>query len=246
MNLFKTTGKSFSEDKKAWTADTLKTLFWALLIAMGLRSCVMEPFHIPSSSMVPSLLIGDYLFVTKYTYGYSRHSFPFSLPLVPGHVFYTAPERGDVVVFRLPSDENVHYIKRVIGLPGDKIQVTGGRLFINGQMLERELIGDKLTDSGDGTFQNVKEYMEVLPEGKKHLIQEVSDTSLADDTPVYTVPEGYFFMMGDNRDNSTDSRFPSVGYVPKENIIGKARFLFFSKGPDFPYVRWNRLFNKVK
>ena len=246
MHLFKTTGKSFSEDKKAWTADNLKTLLWALFIALGLRSCVLEPFHIPSSSMVPSLLIGDYLFVTKYSYGYSRHSFPFSLPLVPTHIFYTPPKRGDVVVFRLPSDESVHYIKRVIGLPNDKIQVRNGRLWINGKRLERKLIGDKLTDSGDGTFQNVKEYLETLPEGKKHLIQEVSDISVADNTPVYTVPDDCFFMMGDNRDNSTDSRFPSVGVVPKENIIGKARFLFFSKGSDFPYIRWNRMFNKIK
>lgn len=212
----------------------------AVLAALGIRSLLIEPYNIPSSSMVPTLLIGDYLFISKYTYGYSKHSFPLSLPLIPqGRLFASAPERGDVVVFKVPTDNKTDYIKRVIGLPGDTIQMKQGRLYINNELVERELVGVEEQTTESGTTRYTR-YVETLPNGKKHFIYERSDDMRSDDTPPVLIPEGYYFMMGDNRDNSSDSRF--FGVVPFENLEGKARFLFYSNngtGAAYEFWKWN-------
>lgn len=220
---------SEKQSSSSGIVDTLKTLLIAGAIALGFRSLVAEPFNIPSGSMIPSLLVGDYLFVTKYSYGYSRYSFPFGLAPIDGRLFGgdSTPQRGQVAVFRLPSDTSVDYIKRVIGVPGDRIQVRQGVLHINGQPVERRLVGNG-RQGASGGGQTTTLYQETLPGGLTHLIQEISDRQTFDNTPEYVVPAGHYFMMGDNRDNSRDSRSSSVGFVPLENFIGEARFLFFS------------------
>ena len=209
--------------------DTIKTLFIAGVIAIGFRSFVAEPFNIPSGSMIPTLLVGDYLFVTKYSYGYSRYSFPFGLAPIRDRILAgdKRPQRGQVAVFRLPADTSVDYIKRVIGLPGDRIEVRLGLLHINGQPVERRMIGNGVQPASHGGVTTTF-YKEILPEGKSHYIQEISDQQTFDNTPEFIVPTGHYFMMGDNRDNSRDSRSSSVGFVPLENFIGEAQFLFFS------------------
>lgn len=233
--------------------DTLKTVFWAIVIALLVRTFAFEPFNIPSGSMIPTLLVGDYLFVSKFSYGYSKHSMPFSLPVIPGRVFETEPERGDVVVFKLPSDTTQDYIKRVIGLPGDTVQVTDGRLYINNKLVERERIEDYILTDGTGRSAAVPQYIETLPNGKVHRILELfGDQGPSDNTEAFTVPEGHYFMMGDNRDNSADSRaFPSrFRFVPIENLVGRAEFLFYSKDSSQPVydlgsIRFDRLFQGV-
>jgi len=233
--------------------DTLKTVFWAIVIALLVRTFAFEPFNIPSGSMIPTLLVGDYLFVSKFSYGYSKHSMPFSLPVIPGRVFETEPERGDVVVFKLPSDTTQDYIKRVIGLPGDTVQVTDGRLYINNKLVERERIEDYILTDGTGRSAAVPQYLETLPNGKVHRILELfGDQGPSDNTEAFTVPEGHYFMMGDNRDNSADSRaFPSrFRFVPIENLVGRAEFLFYSKDSSQPVydlgsIRFDRLFQGV-
>lgn len=206
--------------------DTIKTLLVAGIIAISFRSVVAEPFNIPSGSMIPTLLVGDYLFVSKYSYGYSRYSFPFGIAPITGRVFEDTPQRGDVAVFRLPSNPSVDYIKRVIGLPGDVVQVKQGILHLNNTPVNRRLIGTVQPSSLQSTADTV--YRETLPDGREHMIQEVNDIQLFDNTRAFTIPEGHYFMMGDNRDNSRDSRSSSVGVVPIENFIGKAQFIFFS------------------
>lgn len=227
-------------------------LLWAVLAALAIRSCLFEPYNIPSSSMVPTLLVGDYLFITKYDYGYSRHSFPFSLPLVPGQIFAKTPERGDVVIFKVPTDNQTDYIKRVIGLPGDRIQMSGGRLYINDQLVERQKIGEEDWMTEQGLIHYTR-YEETLPNGVRHLIYEQADDKVSDNTDVLTVPEGYFFAMGDNRDNSFDSRF--FGPVPLHNLEGKARFIFYSNngaGSFWQFWKWGdalrleRFFQRIK
>jgi len=233
--------------------DTLKTVFWAVLIALLVRTFAYEPFNIPSGSMIPTLLVGDYLFVSKFSFGYSKHSLPFSLPLIPGRVMESQPERGDVVVFKLPSDTSQDYIKRVIGLPGDTVQVTNGRLYINNKMVERERIEDYILTDGTGRSAAVAQYLETLPNGRVHRILELfGDQGPSDNTEPFTVPEDHFFMMGDNRDNSADSRaFPSrFRFVPIENLVGRAEFLFYSKDSSQPIydlgsIRYDRLFQGV-
>ncbi|MGB2284935.1 MAG: signal peptidase I, partial [Candidatus Puniceispirillaceae bacterium] len=205
--------------------DTIKTLLVAGIIAISFRSVVAEPFNIPSGSMIPTLLVGDYLFVSKYSYGYSRYSFPFGIAPINGRVFEDTPQRGDVAVFRLPSNPSVDYIKRVIGLPGDVVQVKQGILHLNNTPVNRRLIGTVQPSSLQSTADTV--YRETLPDGREHMIQEVNDIQLFDNTQAFTIPEGHYFMMGDNRDNSRDSRSSSVGVVPIENFIGKAQFIFF-------------------
>lgn len=209
--------------------DTIRTVVWAVLIALVIRTLLFEPFNIPSGSMIPNLLIGDYLFVSKYTYGYSRHSVPFSPPLFPGRLPDGAPERGDIAVFKLPLDNKTDYIKRIIGLPGDRIQVQRGVLQINGRAIQRERVEDFVYDEGLRGIR-VPQYVETLPNGRKYRIIEIQgDQGGLDNTDVYTVPPGHYFAMGDNRDNSQDSRVLSaVGFVPVENLVGKAQFLFFS------------------
>lgn len=230
------------EKKKTnWWAD-IKGLLWAVLLALVIRSVAFEPYNIPSSSMVPTLLVGDYLFVTKYDYGYSRHSFPFSLPIIPSErIFEKAPERGDVVVFKVPTDNRTDYIKRVIGLPGDKIQVRNGRLFINGEIVPREKIAEEDWVIEKEGLVHYTKYEETLPNGVKHFIYERSDDKMTDDTDIFFVPEGHYFMMGDNRDNSYDSRF--FGFVPAENLEGKARFIFYSNngnGDFWQFWKWKK------
>ncbi|NQW10593.1 MAG: signal peptidase I [Alphaproteobacteria bacterium] len=215
--------------KSGGFGEMLRTIGVAVVIALGIRTFAYEPFNIPSGSMIPTLLIGDYLFVSKLSYGYSRHSLPFSLPLIPGRVLFTEPERGDVAVFKLPSDNSTDYIKRIIGLPGDTIQVIAGVLNINGVAVKRREIAPYQTTGRFGRDMTAKQYIETLPNGREHVIIEVGDTTPpGDDTPVFTVPEGHYFAMGDNRDNSQDSRFAQVGYIPRENLVGRAELLFFS------------------
>lgn len=241
-------------EEKSGFWETTKTLFYAVLIALFVRTVFAEPFSIPSGSMIPSLLVGDYLFVSKMSYGYSRHSMPLSMPLVKGRIFYEEPKRGDVIVFKLPSDNRTDYIKRLIGMPGDKIQVKKGRLYVNGKMLERIPDGQYVMRDERGKAVRFDRYIEVLPEGFRHPIIEMSDDGPFDDTEEFTVPEDRFFMMGDNRDNSLDSRSVKVGFVPAVNLVGRAKFLFFSNDGTAHWweiwkwpmaVRWSRLFNGI-
>ncbi len=235
-------------------AENIKTIILAVLIAVVIRSFWLEPFRIPSGSMYPTLRVGDYLFVSKYAYGYSRYSFPFGLPIFEGRLKYTEPERGDVVVFKFPKNTHTDFIKRIIGLPGDKVQVKEGRLYINGELIERERNGSYVISEYVVLPEFYKQYTETLPNGVQHQIIEISDKErVVDNTEEYVVPEDMFFMMGDNRDRSDDSRI-SVGFVPKENLVGKAKFIFFShddKGSLFkPWtwyraIRWNRFFRGI-
>ncbi len=233
-----------------------KTAIIAILLAVVIRTFLFEPFNIPSGSMKPTLLVGDYLFVNKFAYGYSKHSFPFSLAPFEGREFAREPERGDIIVFKLPSNTGIDYIKRVIGLPGDRIQVIDGRLYINRERVEREAVGLKRISEGNGPAVNMMEYIETLPGGTIHKIYEVSDEGQLDNTQEYIVPEGHYFFMGDNRDNSQDSRVASmVGFVPFENLVGRAQFLFFSidaneagwlKPWTWPgAIRWNRILDDL-
>ena len=197
------------------------------LIALGFRSFLFEPFNIPSGSMVPTLLVGDYLFVSKASYGYSRYSFPLGIVPFGGRIFADVPERGDVAVFRQPTDPAVSFIKRVVGLPGDRIQVKGGLLHINDVMVERKYLG--LAKATNGFLTLILKFMKKLyPMAQQYLIQERSDDDSYDNTAVFQVPDGHYFMMGDNRDNSRDSRTTAVGMVPAENLVGRADRLFFS------------------
>jgi signal peptidase I len=236
--------------------ETVKTVVYAMLIAAAVRTVAFEPFNIPSGSMIPSLLIGDYLFVSKYAYGYSRHSLPFSLGPSGGRIFEKTPVRGDVIVFKKPPEDKIDYIKRVIGLPGDRIQVKGGILHINGSAVDRKRVEDFIERDKDGNILRAPQYVETLPEGRKHrIIEFYGDNGPADNTPEYVVPAGQYFMMGDNRDNSADSRFLSeVGYVPAENLVGRAEILFFSGDGSaalwevwrWPWaIRYGRLFEKI-
>jgi signal peptidase I len=244
--------------------ETVKVIIEALLIALVVRTVLFQPFNIPSGSLVPTLLVGDYLFVSKYAYGYSHFSLPSFLDLdpsaMPGRIFASEPKRGDVIVFKLPSDGQTDYIKRLIGLPGDKIQVVHGRLIINGQMVPREPIKPFLTVNHFGKPEEAPQYLETLPGGVTHrIIQIDGDDGTFDNTKIYEVPPGHYFMMGDNRDNSSDSRLSGdqggVGYVPFVNLIGRAEVIFFSIEEGTPAwevwrwpwdVRWTRIFQRVR
>jgi len=242
--------------KEGGIAETVRVIFHALIIALIIRTFLFQPFNIPSGSMKETLLVGDYLFVSKYTYGYSRYSIPFSPPLFSGRIWSANPVRGDIVVFRLPKDDTTDYIKRVIGLPGDKIQMIDGVLHINGVPVKRERIDDFIENEEGGRTTRVKRWRETLPNGVSYTTLDLIDNGFYDNTPVYEVPPGQYFMMGDNRDNSTDSRVLSqVGYVPLQNIVGKAQIIFFSihEGERawelwrWPWsVRWDRLFSIVR
>jgi signal peptidase I len=241
--------------KESGFAETVWVIIQALFIALVIRTFLFQPFNIPSGSMIPTLLVGDYLFVSKYSYGYTHYSIPFSPQLFTGRIFGQPVDRGDVVVFRLPKDDTTDYIKRVIGLPGDRIQMIDGVLNINGTPVKRERIED-LTSDEDGAPQTIRRYRETLPNGVTFVTHDLTENGFYDNTQVYTVPPDHYFMMGDNRDNSTDSRVLSaVGYVPYENIIGRAQIIFFSikdgahawevwRWPST--VRWDRLFHLVR
>jgi signal peptidase I len=226
--------------KEEWT-EFAKTVTFAILLALIIRTFFFEPFNIPSGSMKPTLLVGDYLFVSKPAYGYSKYSFPFGLAPIEGRIWEKKPQRGDVIVFKLPSNPSVDYIKRVVGLPGDEVQVITGRLYINGEQVKREVMPLVRIYEG-GEHVTLNQYKEYLPGGAVHRIYEEGDYRPLDDTPLYRVPENHYFVMGDNRDNSQDSRVQSlVGFVPLENIVGRADFLFFSVEEDssfFEFWRW--------
>lgn len=215
--------------------EIVKTVVYALLIALFLRVLLFQPFTIPSASMEPTLLEGDYIIVSKYSYGWSRHSIPFSPPVFQGRIFEHAPTRGDIVVFKLPRDGRTDYIKRLIGLPGDRIQVKGGVLYINGKALPREPLSPQMVDTGYGFSREVECFRETMPNGRSYVTYDFGPDGEVDDTDVYVVPEGNYFFMGDNRDNSLDSRVPAavgVGFVPAENLVGKAQIILLSWDKD--------------
>ena len=251
------TGGKVKDKGEGGFLETVKVVFQALLIALVVRTVLFQPFNIPSGSLVPTLLVGDYLFVSKYSYGYSKHSMPFSPPLFDGRIWGSEPQRGDIAVFKLPKDNSTDYIKRVIGLPGDRIQVVEGVLQVNGKAVQRRRVEDYRTTDPYGRAVSVPQYDETLPNGVTHrVIERDGDNGYWDNTVVYTVPPGHFFMMGDNRDNSTDSRDESsVGFVPFENFVGRAEVIFFSidEGAsawriwEWPWtVRWGRILNPIR
>lgn len=246
-----------SAAKSAWRegVELVQTIVCALLIALVLRTVLFQPFTIPSSSMEPGLVTGDYILVSKWAYGWSRASLPFNPPLPGGRFGGSAPRRGDVVVFRLPRDPQQAWIKRVIGLPGDRVQVLGGKLRLNGQLLPRAIVG--ATQDHDAPGREVLEVRESEPDGRSHAIYSGVPGHEGDDTGVYVVPAGSYFVMGDNRDNSLDSRFPrelGVGLLPAENIIGKAELVLFSWAPGgvlgqpstWLRPQWDRFFRLIR
>jgi len=246
-----------------------------VIIAFGVRTFAYEPFNIPSGSMIPTLLVGDYLFVSKFSYGYSKYTVAFGLPLFDGRFLGHAPARGDVAVFKLPRDNKTDYIKRIVGLPGDRIQMIRGVLNINGEPVGLERTADIVAPNHSGHEARIAQFKETLPGGKVHLIRKESDDNgdnnprdpapvkvgeegPLDNTSIFVVPPHHYFMMGDNRDNSLDSRVPpnfnGVGYVPEENLVGRAEFTFFSLDHETPFwelwrwpfeVRLDRLFQGV-
>jgi len=243
-------------DKKQQSAlwENIKVIIQALLLAMVIRTVFFQPFTIPSGSMMPTLLVGDYIFVNKFAYGYSKYSLPFSPDIFDGRIFASEPERGDVVVFRLPTDTDVDYIKRVVGLPGDRIQVLNGVLHINGEPVNRQANGGFTSDYRLDPGSDVPVFRETLDNGVSYDTLDQVPNSRGDDTREFIVPEGHYFFMGDNRDNSLDSRF-DVGFVPAENLIGRASIIFFSVGNDTSFrefwkwpanMRWDRLFKGVE
>lgn len=217
------------------------TVVLALGFALVVRTVAAEPFNVPSASMVPTLLVGDTLIAGKYTYGYSKFSSPFGLmPNFSGRILDRAPERGDVIVFRLPRDASVNYVKRLIGLPGDKVQMREGRLYINGELVPRRDDGAYTAELG-GYTRTLNRYIETLPGNHAHETLEISDDSTYDTTAEYIVPPGHYFMMGDNRDDSLDSRVSEnkggVGFVPAENLVGRVDRIMYSRDPNVPWWR---------
>ena len=231
---------------KKFIIENIKTLFYALIAALIIRSLFFQPFYIPSSSMEPNLLVGDRIFVSKYSYGYSRHSFPFSPRIFDGRFLYKNPKRGDVIVFKTPTDNRTDYIKRLIGLPGDTIQFIDGDVYLNDKQVLKSYIKSINNGSCGSKSIEVRTFEEKLPNGKKYLASYLKDYSYQN-SDKFKVPKNHFFYLGDNRDCSKDSRFlSSVGYVHKDNIVGKARFIFFSSdyriGRVFEFWKWHKSF----
>jgi signal peptidase I len=224
--------------KSGGLGETVSVIIQALLLALVIRTVLFQPFSIPSGSMRPTLLEGDYLFVTKWAYGYSRHSLPFSPNLFSGRIWGAEPERGDVAVFKYPPNPSLDYIKRVVGLPGDTVQMRDGVLHINGEPVPRELV--EVIEDADITelARPVEVWRETMSNGATYETLDLTPNSIGDNTREFHVPDGHFFMMGDNRDNSTDSRF-SVGYVPYDHLVGRANIIFFSiSGGASPLEIW--------
>jgi signal peptidase I len=247
-----------AKKEEGWL-ETVKTVVYALLIALVIRTFLFQPFNIPSGSMEATLLVGDYLFVEKFAYGYSKHSFPYSLAPFDGRVFARQPTRGDVVVFKMPNPASAHYmedyIKRLIGMPGDRIQMINDRLYINGKIVPRVREGDAMVECPQFFMQYTKvpQYRETLPNGVSYLTADCTPYGTYDNTGVFTVPAGHYFMMGDNRDNSDDSR-AEVGYVPFDNLVGRAEIRFFSLDETFVWyapwtwpgaIRFSRMFTLI-
>ncbi|HEX5378677.1 MAG TPA: signal peptidase I [Phenylobacterium sp.] len=213
------------------TWEVIKTVAVALLIALVLRVILFQPFTIPSASEEPNLYEGDYVFVTKFDYGWSHHSIPLSPPLFQGRVFFHAPTRGDIIVFKLPRDNKTDYIKRLIGLPGDRVQMKDGLLYLNGAPVPRVAKGIVQETGGTSVVRDVSRFQETLPQGRSFLTNDFGTGGDLDNTEEFVVPPGYYFFMGDNRDNSADSRLPpeiGVGLVPEENLVGRARIVLVS------------------
>ncbi len=240
---------------KEFFVDNLKTIFYALIIALIIRSFILQPFYIPSSSMEPNLLVGDRIFVTKYSYGYSKHSMPFSPPIMKGRIFNSKPIRGDVVVFKTPSDNRTDYIKRLIALPGDSIQFIDGDIFVNNNQILKTIISKKDKINCGSKEIIVNTFEEKLPNGIKYFAS-YRDTYSFKNSDLFKVPKKHYFFLGDNRDCSKDSRFlTSVGYVHEDNLVGKAQFIFFSSNRKKGYflefwkwhksIRFDRFFKKI-
>ena len=234
--------------------NNVKALLWALLIAGVIRTFIVEPFKIPSGSMKPNLLVGDFLFVSKWDYGYSRYSFPFGLAPIKDKLFEKTPKRGDIIVFKLPGQENINYVKRLIGLPGETIKVENGKVLVKSKNSNSF---KQISQKNDGIFvdtQHQKQIQQLIEDNYK--ILNITDNGPLDFTPEYLIPEDKYFFLGDNRDNSSDSRVMSgVGFVPKVNIIGKVWFIWFSIDTEFSlskfwtlplHIRYDRLFRVVK
>ena len=251
-------GQNMAKDRKPQKPssffETLRTIIYALLIAGVVRTFLFQPFNIPSGSMIPTLLVGDYLFVSKYSYGYSRYSMPFGLGFFSGRILGGEAERGDVAVFRHPPLNRDDFIKRLVGVPGDRIQVTEGRLHLNGTIVPRRRIEDHVTRDFRGSVRRVPQYVETLPGGRTYTVREgLGDRGGADNTREFVVPAGHYFAMGDNRDDSNDSR--SWGFVPAQNLVGRAEIIFFSTDGTAGWLkpwRWvqaarlNRLFDSLE
>lgn len=246
--------KTDENKKEGGWVDTLRTIIYALLIAFFVRTLAYQPFNIPSGSMIPTLLVGDYLFVSKFSYGYSRYALPLGLGFFSGRILSRAPERGDIAVFRQPPANRDDFIKRIVGVSGDRIQMIGGGLHINGKAVEKKRIEDFVTRDHRGRTRRISQYTETLPNGPSYTVRErLGDDGPVDNTREFIVPQGQYFAMGDNRDDSNDSR--SWGFVPAENLIGRAEILFFSTdgtaGWFQPWLwptatRFSRIFNRVE
>ena len=239
---------------KSSLINNFKALFWALIIAGVIRTFAIEPFKIPSGSMKHNLLVGDFLFVSKWDYGYSRYSFPFGLPPFKGKIFESNPARGDIIVFKLPGQENINYVKRLVGLPGETIKVVNGKIYLKTENSTDFEVLDQIEDGFFYDDQYGKEIQQLIE--NEYRILNITNDGPLDYTPEYKIPKDKFFFMGDNRDNSSDSRILSgVGFVPKVNIVGKVWFIWFSVDTDFSlskfwnlpfHIRYDRLFNIIK